>query len=161
MIPAENAPNYAGISWYPPAKGSCKLQELLRELKQQRPWRLRTKTSLEKVNSRWLKLYRAYSVSFNSSNVGKCFWSWILKDCIKVHEKKKKVAVRAFTSWTKREIGHFHVAESCSDGKEMYKIKKRDARAKLLFCQSKPIALFLFSLLKLPLPLVMGILWAI
>ena len=43
---------------------------------------------------------------------------------------------------------------SCSDGKEMY--KKRDARAKLLSCQSKPIAFLPFlllspsSLLKLP-----------
>ena len=31
-----------------------------------------------------LKLYRAYSNSFNSSDVGKFFRSWILKDCIKV-----------------------------------------------------------------------------
>ena len=29
----------------------------------------------EKVNSRRLELYRAYSISFNSSNVGKLFWS--------------------------------------------------------------------------------------
>ena len=28
-----------------------------------------------KVNSRCLKLYRAYFISFNSSNVGKCLWS--------------------------------------------------------------------------------------
>ena len=31
-----------------------------------------------------LKICRAYSISFNSSNVGKFFWSWILKACIKV-----------------------------------------------------------------------------
>ena len=31
-----------------------------------------------------LKLYRAYSIAFNSSKVGKFFWSWILKACIKV-----------------------------------------------------------------------------
>ena len=53
------------------------------------------------------KLYRAYSISFNSSDVGKCFWSWILKDCIKVQEKKKKVAVLCSRSRTKREIRHF------------------------------------------------------
>ena len=35
-----------------------------------------------KVNSRCFKLYRAYSISFNSSNVGDFFWSWILKDYI-------------------------------------------------------------------------------
>ena len=51
-----------------------------------------TKTSLLKVNSRYFKRYRAYSNSFNSSNVGKFFWSWILKDG-KVQEKKKKVVV--------------------------------------------------------------------
>ena len=43
------------------------------------------------VNSRCLKLYRGYSISFYSSNVGELFWSWILKDCIKVQEKKRKV----------------------------------------------------------------------
>ena len=37
------------------------------------------------------KLYHAYSIAFNSSNVGKLFWSWILKDCIKVQGKKNKV----------------------------------------------------------------------
>ena len=42
-----------------------------------------------KVNSRYFKLYCTYSNSFNSSNVGKFFSSWILKDCIKVQEKKK------------------------------------------------------------------------
>ena len=29
----------------------------------------------QKVNLRFLKLYRACSISFNSSNVGKLFWS--------------------------------------------------------------------------------------
>ena len=32
-----------------------------------------TKTSLKKVNLRCLKLYRAYSISFHSSNVGNFF----------------------------------------------------------------------------------------
>ena len=52
--------------------------------------------------------YRAYSITFNSSNVGKFFWSWILKECIKVEEKKKKVVVRLFPFSTKREIRQFH-----------------------------------------------------
>ena len=43
------------------------------------------------MNLHRFKLYRAYSISFTSSNVGKCFWSWILKDCIKVQEKKRKL----------------------------------------------------------------------
>ena len=43
------------------------------------------------MNLHCFKLYRAYSISFTSSNIGKCFWSWILKDCIKVQEKKRKL----------------------------------------------------------------------
>ena len=36
------------------------------------------------------------------------FWgSWILKDCVKVQEKRKKIFCLVFT--TKREIRHFHV----------------------------------------------------
>ena len=51
-----------------------------------------TKTSLKtEVNSQYSKLYRALSILFTLSNVGKCFWSWIVKDCIKVKEKKRKL----------------------------------------------------------------------
>ena len=42
-----------------------------------------------KVNSRGFKSYRAYSTPFSSSNVGKFFWSWFLKDCIEVQEKSE------------------------------------------------------------------------
>ena len=35
----------------------------------------------------------AYSISFDSSNVGILFCSWILKDCIKGQENKKKVVL--------------------------------------------------------------------
>ena len=53
------------------------------------------------MNSLCFKLNRAYSFSLNSSNTGKFFRSWILKDCIKVQEKVK---------WNvKREIRTFHV----------------------------------------------------
>ena len=61
------------------------------------------------MNLRCLELYCAYSISFNSSNVGELFWSWILKDCIKVQEKKKESCCLGFPSSTKREIRHFHV----------------------------------------------------
>ena len=63
----------------------------------------------KKVNSRRFKPYLAYSISFTSSNFGKCFWSWILKECIKVQEKKKKVFCLVFPSSTKREFRHLHV----------------------------------------------------
>ena len=45
------------------------------------------------MKSPCFKLYRAYSISFISSNVGNIFLSWILKDCIKIQEKKQKVVV--------------------------------------------------------------------
>ena len=54
-----------------------------------------SKTSLKK----WIRAasnsfaLSAYSISFNTSNIGNFFWSWILKDCIKVQEKKKKNVV--------------------------------------------------------------------
>ena len=46
-----------------------------------------------KVCSRCFQLYRANSISLYSSDVGESFWSWILKDCIRVQEKKKRVVV--------------------------------------------------------------------
>ena len=67
------------LSWYSSIKVNT-------EFKQQRRRRLRKRNF--KVNSRCLKLYRAYSISFNSSNVGDFFWSWILRDCIEVQEKE-------------------------------------------------------------------------
>ena len=54
-----------------------------------------------------------------SSNVGKFFWSWILKDCIEVQDFKEKESLCVLCS---------------------------RPRAKLLFCQSKPIAFFRFLL---------------
>ena len=79
-------------------------------------WQMTYTHKLPKLCSTTLKsefalpqTYRAYSISFNSSNVGKFFWSWILKDCIKVQEKKKKNVIRLFPSSTKREIRQFHV----------------------------------------------------
>ena len=35
-----------------------------------------------KVNSCCFKIYHSYSMAFNLSNAGKCFCSWILRDCI-------------------------------------------------------------------------------
>ena len=41
-------------------------------------------------DSRCLKLYRTYSISFNSSNVGKCLRSWTLKALSKSRKRKRK-----------------------------------------------------------------------
>ena len=63
-----------------------------RELKQQRRRQLR-KRHLWTGEFALPQICRAYSISFNSSNVGNFFWIWILKNCIKVQEKKRKVVV--------------------------------------------------------------------
>ena len=49
-----------------------------------------------------------------------------------------------FPSSTKREFRHFHVVVGQRRQRNVQ--KKRDARAKLLFCLSKPIAFLPFSL---------------
>ena len=64
-----------------------------------------------KVNSRCFKIYRAYSISFNSSNVGDFFWSWILKDYIEF--------LIAQNTYCSRDIyfqfNKVHYAQSCRD----------------------------------------------
>ena len=61
------------------------------ELKQQRRRRLRKRHL--KSKSHCFKLYRAYSISFNSSNVSNFFSISILKNFFKVQKKKTKVIV--------------------------------------------------------------------
>ena len=64
-------------------------------LERQRRRRLRKRHLQSKAShaASGFKLYRSSFMSCNSSNVGNIFHSWILTDCIKVQEKKKKVAV--------------------------------------------------------------------
>ena len=93
-----------------------------------------------KVKSRCFKLYRAYSILFNSSNVVNFLWSWILKECIEVQEKKKKVVVLCSRPPQNVKIGIF-TSQLCSDGKKKC-TKRHDAHSKLLFSQSKPLLLF-------------------
>ena len=84
------------------------------------------------MKSRCFKLYRAYSIPFNSSNLRNFFRSSILKDCIDVQKEKTKAVALCSRPDTKREIRYFHqcrtrgvTAKKCT--------KKRDARAKLCF----------------------------
>ena len=63
------------------------------------------------MNLRCLKLYRAYSISFNSLNVGKLFWSWILKGLHQCSGKEKEICCLLFPSSTKRKIRKFHVVD--------------------------------------------------
>ena len=83
-----------------------------------------------KVNSGCLKLNNAYSVSFNSSNVGSFFWSWIF---IEGQEKKKKVFVWCSLSpqnvqWRQRNVQKsvIHVQSCCFANLNL-----------LLFCRSR------------------------
>ena len=48
-----------------------------------------------------------YSILFNSSNVGKCFWRWILKDRTKVQEKKKKIDILCSRPRQNVKLGSF------------------------------------------------------
>ena len=66
-----------------------------------------TKTSVKKWIRATSNIYLAYSNSFNSSNVGKFYWSWILKDCMKVQEKKKKVVVLSSRRQQNKKLGTF------------------------------------------------------
>ena len=95
-----------------------------------------------KVKSLCFKLYRAYSMSFNSSNVGIFFCRLILKDCIKVQEKKRKSS--SCVHVLPKTCNYAFSPRSRTLTAKTY-TKKRDARAEFLFCQSKRIAFFLFS----------------
>ena len=72
----------------PPPRGVGGLERQRRRRLRKR--HLQSKTSHAAFG---FKLYRSSFMSCNSSNVGNIFHSWILTDCIKVQEKKKKVAV--------------------------------------------------------------------
>ena len=47
------------------------------------------------MNLRRFKIHRSYSMSFNLSDVGEFFWSWILR-AVTDFEKKKRKANRSF-----------------------------------------------------------------
>ena len=56
------------------------------------------------------EVYCAYSILFNSWNVGKFSWNWILKDSVSKFRKRIRSCCLEFPSSTKREIRQFHVA---------------------------------------------------
>ena len=71
------------------------------------------------------------------------FWSCVLKDCIKVQEKEKKVVVLSSRPPQNVKMLTFS-SKSWRDEKKS--TKKRDGRSKLLFCQSKNIVFFPYFL---------------
>ena len=101
---------------------------------------------LTDTKTRCFKLYSAYSISFISSNVGNFFWSWILKDCIEVQEKKKGSRCLVFMSSKKREIRQFHVVVvQWRQTEKMYK-KAWYACKVVVLPESKPVAFVTFLL---------------
>ena len=90
---------------------ACSQARFLRtdwELKQKRRRRLRERLFKSKV-ALLQKLYRAYSTSFNSSNVGNFFLDLNSKNLYQSSGKENESRCRVFTSSTKLEIWHFYV----------------------------------------------------
>ena len=75
----------------------------MKQRRRRRPWERHLKSEFA--------LPRIFSRLFHLVQLAKCwqylFWSWILKDCIKVHEKESYCLL--FPSATKRKIRKFHV----------------------------------------------------
>ena len=99
------------------------------------------------MNSRFFKLCCVYSNLPKMSNVGVFPWSWFLGDLTHVL-RERKIPRRLFTPYLTREIRHFHVV--VVQWRQRNVPTKHNARAKLLYCLSKPIAFSTFSLLSLP-----------
>ena len=87
------------------------------------------------------KLYRTYSNQTLSIRqmLANVFWVFIVKDCIEVQEKKKKVVVLCSRSPQNVDLGRIFTCQSCSDGKKMY--KKAWCTCIVVFCQSKPVSI--------------------
>ena len=65
------------------------------------------KRRMEKGIHIFFSFYRDYSNSLTLSNASELFWSWISINHIQVHEENEFCHC-LFTSFTKREIRHFH-----------------------------------------------------
>ena len=97
------------------------------------------------ANSWCFKLHRSYSNSFNlSMKLANFSGVELLRTVSKFTQRKRKwLSCVPVLHKTDVKLGSL-TSQSCSDGKKC--TKKCDTGAKLLFCQSKPITFFLFSL---------------
>ena len=93
------------------------------------------------VDSHCFKLHRSYLISFNLSNVGEIFWVKSERTACNFRERKLKFLCCAHVlhkagawNWEVSCRGRATTAEKCT--------KKREARAKMFFCQSKLTVLF-------------------
>ena len=96
---------------------------------------------MEKWIHIFFSLYRDYSNSLTLSNASDLLWRWISINHIQVHTEKENFVIACLLLSQNLKLGIL-IWQSCTNSKEMY--KKRDARAKLLFCLIKPL-LFLLS----------------
>ena len=122
-----------------------------------------TQRRRRQLRKRYLKsefaLPQTLSRLFQLVQFVKC-WQMFLEqnseDCFKVQEKKKKVVVLCSRPRQNVKSGTFSLCCRATTAKKYVCTKKRDARAKLLFCQLNSINFLLFSLpspsslLKLP-----------
>ena len=85
---------------------------------------------LESLNVSEIPLQRQhFLLSYFKTLKVNFFWSWILKNCIEVQEKRNKVVVLSSRSQQNVELG-ISTSKPWSGCKETYKVQKRDARAK-------------------------------
>ena len=100
----------------------------------------------QKLNSRCFKFYRAYSISFNSSNGGHFFFLELnTKRFYQRCGKEKESSCLMLTSCTKRKISHFHVVVVYQ---QQINVQKRAMHVQsCCFANLKPIAFRPFSLL--------------
>ena len=114
--------------------------------------------SLSNNDGDGFKLYLTYSISFTSANLGKCFWSWILKDCIKVQGKKRKL-LSCVPVLDKTWIQAFSRCSRATTAKKC--TKKAWCTCKVVVLLIKPIAFLPFSLPSasslLKLPIILGL----
>ena len=80
-----------------------------------------------RMNSRFFKLFCVY---FKCRRISLKLISWGPHSSL---ERERKIRRRLFTSWIKREIGHFQVVVVQVPERNIQKLK-REARTKLLFC---------------------------
>ena len=93
---------------------------------------LKSKFALFQTSS----VFKLYSISFNLSNVGEIFWIEFKRTVSEFRKRKRNFL--CFVHLLRKE-GALNYEVSCRSHATMTKkcVKKRDARAKLLFCQKK------------------------
>ena len=87
------------------------------------------------MSSRCFKLYRAYFISFNSSNGGHLFLELNTKRFYQSCGKEKESSCLMLTSSTKRKISHFHVVV-------VYRQQRNVQNAR---CTCKVVALLIYD----------------